>query len=282
MDGIILINKPSGITSYDVIRVAKKVFKTKKIGHTGTLDPFASGLLILCIGKATKLANQFIDYDKEYLATIKFNDHYDTYDTTGTILNSDNKLINDDEFSKVLSSFKGSYLQKPPIYSAIKKDGKKLYEYARKNEEVQIDKRLVNIYNIDLLRKVNQNEYIFKTNVSKGTYIRSLAVDIAAELNTYAALSGLIRTKIGAFKIEDSITLNDLSTNDLITLEQYFKDYPKVKLSAYLINLVKNGIYLDERQTTINKDFIVVDENDKMIAYYTVIDDNKYKPVIFL
>src|SRR5690554_2299378 len=169
MDGIILINKPKGITSFDVIRKIRKILKIKKIGHTGTLDPFATGLLILCVGRATKLVEEFLNYDKTYVATLKFGNHYDTYDTTGTILNSSNKVINNDKLIEVINSFKGSYMQMPPIYSAIKKDGKKMYEYARAGQSVKLDKRLVTIHDINLESPINNNEIIFKAHVSKGT-----------------------------------------------------------------------------------------------------------------
>ncbi|HHW79745.1 MAG TPA: tRNA pseudouridine(55) synthase TruB [Acholeplasmataceae bacterium] len=280
MNGIVLINKPVGITSFDVVITARKVFETKKIGHTGTLDPFASGLLILCVGKATKLVDKFLNANKEYVATIKFGNHYDTFDTTGKIINTDSKDITEAEFIETINTFKGAYLQKAPIYSAIKIDGKKLYEYARKNIEVDTPTRKVFINDINYLTKVSHNIFKFSVDVSKGTYIRSLAVDIADKLNTFAALDALVRTKIANYHLNDSVNLDKLTKDNLITFEMLFKDMPKIELSDYLINLVKNGIYLDERQTTLEEDFIVIDKNNKMIAYYEMIAENQYKPVI--
>lgn len=280
MDGILLINKPVGITSFDVVRHAKKVFNTKKIGHTGTLDPFASGLLILCVGKATKLVESFLNSDKTYLATIRFNNHYDTYDVTGTITNTNNKEISKDIFIETLKSFKGEYYQLPPMYSAIKKDGKKLYEYARKGETIEVPKRLVNIIDINYQSEVAPNEFIFETKVSKGTYIRSLAVDIATKLNTYGALSNLVRTEVSNYKLSEATDLNALTVDNLISLEDYFKDEEVIVLNDYMIKLVKNGVYLDERQTDINKNFIVKDEAGNTIAYYVLVDKNSYKPLI--
>lgn len=282
MDGIVLINKPKGITSYDVIRAAKKIFKTSKIGHTGTLDPFAEGLVILCVGKATKLVNRLIDANKTYEGTLVFNNHYDTYDVTGEIINSDEKVIELEELRLVSNSFVGSYLQMPPVYSAIKKDGKKLYEYARQNIEVKVDPRLVHIYDLTILDQLNVNEYTFTTNVSKGTYIRSLAVDIAAKLNTYGALKTLRRTKIDKYSLNDAVDLDKLTINDIISIESIFKECENVVLNDYMIALVKNGIYLDERQIITNKDFKVYNENKELIAIYEVVSEKIYRPFIIL
>lgn len=282
MDGIVLINKPKGITSYDVIRAAKKIFKTSKIGHTGTLDPFAEGLVILCVGKATKLVNRLIDANKTYEGTLVFNNHYDTYDVTGEIINSDEKVIELEELRLVSNSFVGSYLQMPPVYSAIKKDGKKLYEYARQNIEVKVDPRLVHIYDLTILDQLNVNEYSFTTNVSKGTYIRSLAVDIAAKLNTYGALKTLRRTKIDKYSLNDAVDLDKLTINDIISIESIFKECENVVLNDYMIALVKNGIYLDERQIITNKDFKVYNENKELIAIYEVVSEKIYRPFIIL
>lgn len=282
MHGILFINKPVGITSYDVVRRAKKVFKTRKIGHTGTLDPFAEGLLILCVGKATKLVNSFLTANKTYEGTVVLGAHYDTYDVTGTITKSNTPKVTKEQLEEVLKSFKGEYYQEPPMYSALKKEGKKLYEYARKGIDIKRDKRLVEIINLDLIKHLKDNEFTIDVETSKGTYIRSLAVDIAFKLNTYGALKTLKRTKVGKYSIKDSVKLEDLTINDIVTLEEFFKKLPKVQLNDYMIRLVKNGIQLDERQTNLNKAFIVVDKNDKMIAYYDVISENKYKPIIIL
>lgn len=280
MDGILLINKPKGITSYDVVRLAKKTLQTKKIGHTGTLDPFAEGLMILCVGKATKLVKYFLESSKTYEGIMVFNNHYDTYDVTGNIIKSDNKIINLEELLETFKSFEKTYFQLPPIYSAIKKDGKKLYEYARKNIEVEIDKREVSIYNLTLLNEITTNEFSFKTHVSKGTYIRSLAVDVAEKLNTYGALKALKRTKIGKYSLSDAINIDELDLNSLISINKIFENNPKLYLNDYMIRLVKNGIYLDERQIETNEPFLVYNEEKDLIAVYEVIDKNTYKPLI--
>lgn len=282
MDGIVLINKPRGITSYDVVRQAKKIFKTTKIGHTGTLDPFAEGLLILCVGKATKLSNMFLDANKGYSGTIIFNNHYDTYDITGNIVASDDKVITYNEVSNAANNMLGKYLQMPPIYSAIKVDGKKLYEYARKNEEVKIDKRPVEIFEYNIHDLGLNNEFTFDTFVSKGTYIRSLTVDLATNLKTYATLKTLVRTKIGNISLEDAVNLEKLTDGDITGFEEIFKDSPKVVLSDYIIKLVKNGVYLDERQIKTDETFLVYDEANNLVAIYEVLEENKYKPLVIL
>jgi|SRR5690625_2967934 len=280
MDGIVLINKPIGITTYDVVRRAKKVFKTKKIGHTGTLDPFASGLVILCINKATKLVTNLILSDKTYEGTILFNHFYDTYDFTGKLLEERNEYIDLDEVKTASKSFIGKYMQMPPKYSAIRVDGKRLYEYARENKEVKINKREVEIYDFDILDKLNKNEITFKTHVSKGTYIRSLAFDLAKSIDKIATLSSLTRTKIDKYMLKDAYNFDDFTKDSLITIEEIYNNHQKVVLNDYLIKLVKNGIYLDERQIKTDEDFLVYDTNNNLVALYQVIDKFKYKPLI--
>lgn len=280
MDGILFINKPAGITSFDVVRQAKKVFKTKKIGHTGTLDPFAEGLLILCVNKATKLVSTFLDADKTYQGTVVLGSHYDTYDVTGTITDTNTPNVSKEQLDVVLEGFMGEYYQEPPMYSALKKDGMKLYEYARKGIEIEREKRLVNIKNISLIEPLKDNQFKISVQSSKGTYIRSLAVDIAEKLGTYGALKTLNRTHIDKYSLSMSVDLDKLQQSDLVSLEEHFKDLPRVELNEYLIKLVKNGIQLDERQTNLRRDFIVTDDKGNMIAYYDMVLEDKYKPVI--
>lgn len=278
MNGFLLVNKPVGMTSHDVVSCLKRKFDIKKIGHTGTLDPFASGLLILCIGKATKLADLFQNMDKTYEGTIIFNHHYDTYDHTGKILESKDQLINEDILKEQIHQMIGTYDQLPPMYAAIKVNGKKLYELARKGITIKRDTRKVSIYDFKMLSPLDDNAFDFYIEVSKGTYIRSVAVDLAEKLGTFGALSRLIRTSIGQYSLKDAHDLEKIEIHDLILLETYFSNYPKITLNPYMIKLVKNGIYLDERQTTMDCDFIVYDEDDQMIAFYQRIKTNTYKP----
>jgi len=280
MDGFFLVNKAKGMTSHDVVFQIKKKFHLDKIGHTGTLDPFASGLLILCVGKATKLAYLFSNLDKAYEGTIVFGNHYDTYDTTGTIISTKDVNFGIKELNDTVKQMIGSYMQMPPMYSAIKQNGKKLYELARQGLDVVRELRLVQIYDFKLINQLDSNRYSFSTVVSKGTYIRSLAVDLAEKLHTFAALERLNRLSIGIYTIENSKSIEELSKNDIISLELFFQDYPKIILNEYMIGLVKNGVYLDDRQIVTDQPFIVFDENNQMIAYYEVKAEKLYKPVL--
>ncbi len=279
MDGIFLVDKPTGVTSHDVVRHIKHKFQLKKVGHTGTLDPFASGLLIVCVGKATKMSNLLSSNDKSYTGTIVFGNHYDTYDTTGNIMKENAVLVNKDDVLEAMQSFIGGYDQEPPMHSAIKIDGQKLYKLAHQGKSIERPKRRVNIEKFELLSFRN-NELDFEVHVSKGTYIRSLAVDLAQKLHTYGALSVLRRTTIGEYHIDHAHSLEDITLEDMITLEDFFSHYPKLVLNDYMINLVKNGVMLDERQTTVKHAFIVVDSLNNYIAYYEPTNDNTYKPLI--
>ncbi len=230
MDGIILINKEKNYTSHDVVNIAKKVFNTK-VGHTGTLDPNATGLLPLLIGEGTKLSFYLINHDKEYEVVLKLGVKTDTADSEGNVIENqkvDSRLLNKDFVEKILKEFIGKQKQIPPIYSAIKVNGKKLYEYARKKQKVEIKPRSIEIYNIELKNIDNKNNLIYFTvSCSKGTYIRSLCEDIAEKMGTVGYMLELNRTKVGIFNIEDSIKVDDLIYN---------KDN-KQKLISYLISI---------------------------------------------
>jgi len=213
MNGILLVNKPKDYTSRDVVNKLTKIFNTKKIGHTGTLDPIAEGVLVITIGKCTKLCDLLTSSYKEYIATIKLGIKTDTLDITGNILEQKDFKITEDQVKEVLNSFKGKSIQEVPIYSAIKVNGKKLYEYAREGKSIELPKREIDIKSIELLEYKN-DEITFKTTVSKGTYIRSLINDICIKLNTVGTMSNLVRTKQGKFNIEDSYTLEQIENNN--------------------------------------------------------------------
>lgn len=280
MDGFLLINKPKGWTSHDVVHKIKKRLNVEKIGHTGTLDPFASGLLILCLGKATKLANLFSNLDKVYEGTIVFGKHYDTYDTTGKITEEKEVNIELDALVAAITALNGLYDQVPPMYSAIKVDGRKLYEMARKGIEIDREGRPVTIHDFHMTSTYENNQFNFYARVSKGTYIRSLAVDLAQKLDTYGALDSLNRVSVGQYNISDAKYIDEVQEMDLISLDQFFQLFPTITLNDYMIKLVQNGIYLDDRQTKTMTPFIVLDEKGRKIAYYEVIGENQYKPVI--
>ncbi len=280
MDGFLFIDKPVGLTSHDVVAKIRRQFKLDKVGHTGTLDPFASGLLILCLGKATKLAYLFSDLDKVYEGTLVFGSHYDTYDTTGKVVKKDYPTLSEEQIKHAMKSFLGTYEQLPPMYSALKVNGQKLYDIARRGDEVDREKRQVDIHQFDLLAYDGQLHMDFYAHVSKGTYIRSLAVDLSERLGTLGALSRLRRLQVGSYHITQAKTMEHLTLDDVVTLETYFRNTPSIVLNDYMIKLVKNGVYLDERQIETDQPFIVKNQDGNMIAYYTVNDMYHYRPVI--
>ncbi len=207
--GFLNIYKPKGMTSFDVVAKLRRVTKIKQIGHTGTLDPFAVGVLPICIGKATRLI-EYLDDDKEYLATVQFGKDTDTYDLDGTVTKTYNQKITQADLISILDDFRGEIEQLPPIYSAIKVNGKKLYEYARKGEEVEIKPRKVFISKLELENfDFEKQEAKILVGCSKGTYIRSIAYDIGQKLNCGGYLTALERTKAGRFNREHSIPLEN-------------------------------------------------------------------------
>ena len=210
--GILLVNKEKDMTSFDVVNEISHLFGIKRVGHTGTLDPLAEGVLIVTIGKATKVVELLTATYKEYIAGVKLGLKTDTLDITGNVLET-KEITKIENLEGTINSFKKTYLQEVPIYSAVKVNGKKLYEYARNNEEVELPKKEVTIKEIELLEQ-NKNSFTFKTLVSKGCYIRSLINDIGTSLNTYATMTSLLRTKQGKISIEQTNTLEDIKNNN--------------------------------------------------------------------
>lgn len=275
MDGIIVINKPKGITSREVVNKVCKLLNTKKVGHTGTLDPIATGVLVLCVGKATKLVETLTSNDKEYVATVKLGILTDTLDTDGTIIEKKCVNLDKDKLVNVLNSFIGTYNQEVPIYSAVKVNGKKLYEYARAKKEVTIPKRMVEIKKIKLIEFGN-DYYKFKVTVSKGTYIRSLIKDINDKLGVIGVMSDLVRTKQGKFSINNSYTLENMENNNynVLTITDVLKDENCVIISNRLFEKVKNGALINNEYNTSMVTFIY---NDSVIAIYKIYDKDKSK-----
>jgi len=279
MNGIFLINKPAGITSHDVVYKIKKRFNLTKCGHTGTLDPFATGLMIILVGQATRLAFMFNGLDKAYDGEVTFGKLYDTYDVTGQVLDELPVSFSEKQLKEVVSSFNKTYQQVPPIYSAIKIGGKKAYELARDNKDISLTARTVNIYDFKLISGLNNNIVSFYVDVSKGTYIRSLAYDVGVSLKTFAALKTLRRLKIGQYLLENAKTIEDVTIEDLISDYDLFADMMKVNVNDFVAKLVKNGAYLDERHTKLETPFIVV-HNNKYLAYYEpVANTAKFQPI---
>lgn len=270
MDGIIVINNPKGYTSHDVVAKVKKILNIKKVGHTGTLDPNATGVLPLLLNNGTKLSKYLIEHDKEYIATIKLGIKTDTADSEGNVI--EEKAVGDLlNVQEVLNTFVGKQTQVPPMYSAIKVKGKKLYEYARSGQTIQIEPRKIEIYSIELLNISKEtNEVTYKVQCSKGTYIRSLCEDIAQKLGTVGYMKELNRTKVGKFKIEDAITIEELESqkdnsdfvnSKIITLEKLFENYEKIELTEKELAKFLNGVKIDVK----NSDGI-----------YNVYSSNKY------
>ncbi len=278
MNGIILIDKPSGITSYDVIRRLKTKIKGHKIGHAGTLDPLASGLLIILVGRATKLSGLLMADHKTYTGTILFGNNYDSYDVDGTIIESKTPTISSSDVDRGFQHFNNlTYDQVPPIYSALKVDGKKAYELARSNEEVVLKPRTVTINKFVKTSEYKNYEVSFLADVSKQTYIRSLAYDLGCYLGEFAALKALRRLSVGPFNVRDATSIDNYK---LISIEEYFTNYPSFKFDNFTTNLVKNGVWLDSRQTNIKSSFVILDQNDKVIALYEPTSDGRYRPKI--
>ena len=257
MEGILIINKPKGYTSQDVVSKVKKILNVKKAGHTGTLDPLATGVLPIMIGNYTKLSKYLIEHDKTYLARIKLGEKRDTGDEEGKIIETREVLqdnLDKEKIENVLKSFCGRQKQIPPMYSAIKVNGKKLYEYAREGKKVEIPEREIEIYNIKL-KNINseKKEIEFEVNCSKGTYIRVLCENIAECLDTIGYMSFLKRIRVDRFVINKAITLEELEKNsdnkvfleeNLINMDEIFKELPYIVLNNRKKELFLNGVML--------------------------------------
>lgn len=257
MDGIIVINKPKGCTSHDIVYKVKKIFN-EKVGHTGTLDPNATGVLPLLIGKGTRLSKYLINHDKTYEVALKLGIKTDTADSEGKITQTKNvpdEALSIEVVNKTLQQFIGKQEQIPPMYSAIKVKGKKLYEYARQGENIEIKPRQIEIYDIQLISTNKEKQEIqFEVSCSKGTYIRSLCEDIASKLGTIGYMKELNRTQVGEFTIEKAITIEQLEKNannkefinqHLTTIEEVFKNKPEITLTAQKLKLFLNGVKLN-------------------------------------
>lgn len=271
--GILVVNKPRGMTSRDVDSIIGKIFDTKKVGHTGTLDPLASGVLIVLLNKATKISQDITNNDKEYIATVKMGLETDTLDITGKVMKvfKPNKKIN---LEKVLKSFEKTYLQEVPIYSAVKVNGKKLYQYARENISVQLPKKEVSIKEIELIEQ-GEDTFKFRCLVSKGTYIRSLIRDIGDSVGIPMTMENLIRTKEASFDIHDSFTLDDIEKGnyEIVSIEKAL-NYPVFLVDSQLAYQIKNGMIIENIYHV--EDRVIFKYHNEVIAIYEV-NKNKNK-----
>ena len=269
--GIIVINKPKDLTSRDVVNIISKNLNIKKVGHNGTLDPLATGVLVICFGKYTKLNDLLTSHEKEYIAEVTLGLETDTLDITGKILNKNTPHITKEEIIKALKNFEKTYNQEIPKYSAVKVSGKKLYEYAREGKEVILPKKEVTIYQNELL-SFTENKFTFKTKVSKGTYIRSLIRDILASLNETGTMSNLKRTKQGIFKLEDSYTLDDIKQGNFKILKvKDILNIPKIIAEGNLKKQIINGAKI---KGTYPNEVLFIDKEGNELAIYEKNDEH--------
>ena len=291
-NGVINIYKEKGFTSHDVVAKMRGILKQKKIGHTGTLDPDAVGVLPVCLGSATKLCDMLTDRDKEYVAVLKLGVETDTQDTTGAIVKECAVMAEEEQVKEAIASFVGDYAQVPPMYSALKVDGKKLYELARQGKEVERKARPVTIYEIEIL-DMELPEVTIRVACSKGTYIRTLCHDIGRKLGCGGAMASLKRTKAGAFLLNTAITLSELEKirdeekveSVLIPVDAMFDDLAAVHVPDDVLKLVKNGntFYtnqiLQRRRYGDGEEVRVYDTTGKFYGiYYCDEKENKFKP----
>ena len=258
MDGIIIINKPKACTSHDIVYKVKKIFN-EKVGHTGTLDPMAEGVLPILIGKGTLVSKYLINHDKKYIVELQLGIKTDTADSEGKIIEKKEvnvELMSKSKIENILNMFVGKQEQVPPIYSAIKVNGKKLYEYARKGQKVELKPRQIEIYDIKLLEySIDEKKIKFEVFCGKGTYIRSLCEDIATKFETVGYMKSLQRIQVGDFNIEDSITIEQLEKNiennefvekKVITIQELFKNKDSIKLNDRKLELFLNGVRITQ------------------------------------
>lgn len=285
MNGIILIDKPKEYTSHDIVAIVKRITK-EKVGHTGTLDPNATGVLPLLIGKATGVSKYLINHDKTYIATLKLGIKTDTADSEGNIIEEKEiPELSKETIKRVLNSMIGKQTQVPPIYSAIKVNGKKLYEYAREGKNIEINGRNIEIYNMKLLEINEKNdEIVFEISCSKGTYIRTVCENVAEKLNTVGFMKELRRTKVGEFEISESVSIEKIKENSelieksIITIEKFFKEKNKIELTNQELRLFLNGVQLNKK----SEDDIYLIYNNREFIGLGVINKEKLKRDIII
>ena len=278
MSGIIIVDKPKDFTSRDVVNIISRELHEKKVGHTGTLDPLATGVLVVCVGKYTKLVDMLSSLDKEYIAEVKLGLETDTLDITGKVVKKEEVHLTKMEILKAFSKFTGEYLMEVPKYSAIKVNGKKLYEYAREGIDVKLPVKKVHVYELELL-SFYHDTISFRTRVEKGTYIRSLIRDIMKYLGVVGTMSNLIRIKQGNFKIEDACSIDDIKNHQFKWLQaKDVLDIPIYTLDDHQYKKVSNGnsIYLDR-----DDDMLLLIYRDEEVAIYKKSDE-LYKPKVML
>lgn len=275
ISGIINVNKPSGVTSFTVVNKIKKILGTKKVGHLGTLDPLASGVLPVAVNKATKLFDYYLKKEKEYIAEFEFSYETTTLDAEGEIINKNEKIISTSDLIKVIPLLVGEINQVPPAFSAKKVNGVRSYDLARNGQSVELKPSKVFIKNIEILEEIKQNKFKLKINCGAGTYVRSIGRDLAKMLDTYATMTSLIRTKSGEFNIENSLTIEQIEILKEKAIKEIDLGFPKITLdetglfklsNGVLINYKSDGCYqIYDKEKLI---FITKCENNKMKVLY--------------
>lgn len=284
MNGILNINKPAGITSHDVVSRVRKVAGMKKVGHTGTLDPFATGVLIVCLGKSTKII-RFLKEDKEYIGEIKLGVRTDTYDVDGNIVEScDISGVTSDKIREEAKKFIGEIEQTPPIYSAIKVNGKKMYELARAGQKVDVKKRSVTIYHLEIL-DIDLPFVTIKVGCSAGTYIRSIANDLGENLGCGGYLNALVRTQVGDFHVENSVDLQELNSDNikerLLNPNDFLMHLPFITMNANETEIIKRGGFLENRWN-VHGEWIRLLNSDNILIAIGEPRDDMIKPTRLL
>ena len=273
MDAVILLNKPAGMTSFDAVAKCRKIFHERKIGHTGTLDPEASGLMIILLGKYTKLLPYCVKNHKAYQATLKLGEMTDTEDIWGTVINTKTPSIHTEaEIANAVQSLTGDILQVPPMYSALKKDGKKLYEYARQGIEVEREARPVHISSLKV-EKIDELNYRMDAVVSSGTYIRTLIADFGKQLNELAIMSSLVRTKIEHLSLEDACTFEDLESEKAFLSPIQVIDPTYKIVETDRVTDIKNGKHI---KLDITDSQVIFTSNGELLAAYALQEDGLY------
>ncbi len=280
MKGLLIFNKPQGITSHDVVYILRRKLGIKKIGHTGTLDPLAEGVLPMCIGKATKIADYVSADNKEYIATLEFGYETDSYDITGEITNKSDNIPTREEILEKIEEFKGDILQEPPMYSALKHNGRKLYELAREGITVERKKRAITIYEYEVLEFISEKEVKIRVNCSSGTYIRSLIRDLGISLNTFCTMKSLLRTRVGEFHLNESITKEELEAMSLediekliIPMDRALESLEKFILPDWFYERALNGVAFKLKNAIENKQFRVYCKDEFLGIGESVTDD---------
>lgn len=278
MNGIIILDKPMGKTSHDMVNFIRRLTGVRRVGHTGTLDPMATGVLPICIGSAAKAADMLTVTDKRYTAQFMLGRTTDTEDISGNIIEEHDVSANREEIVKAVNSFCGVIEQTPPMYSAVKQNGKKLYELARRGIEVERPKRQITIYSIDII-DIDTEKFSVTVDVScsKGTYIRTLCADIGRKLGTGACMTALRRTETGGFSTDDAVTCEELlesadAEKYILPVDKIFSEYPPIRLNEKQTRSIINGVRMTWRTGEEGQSYRLYDENGAFLCISKCID----------